>query len=251
VSETFHDHFSGHADAYAASRPGDYPQELIHFLADAAPSRTLAWDAATGNGQAARLLAERFEQVIATDASGEQIANAPPHPQIQFRTTLSEASGIEQGTVALTTVAQSFHWFDFNRFFDEVRRVSAPQALVAVWCYDLARITPAVDALTDHLARDIVGPFWPPERKWVDERYQTIPFPFEEIEVPRFEMTARWSLERYLAYIQTWSAVKRFSKHHQSDPIDPYRSAFVQAWGGDQHEREIHWPIAVRLGRVG
>ena len=71
----FKDYFSQHASTYARHRP-QYPPELFSWLASIAPSRDLAWDCATGNGQAALGLTPHFEYVVATDASKEQIRNA-------------------------------------------------------------------------------------------------------------------------------------------------------------------------------
>ena len=51
-NDSFKDHFSGHASAYAAFRPS-YPPELFEQLAALNTRRERAWDCATGNGQAA------------------------------------------------------------------------------------------------------------------------------------------------------------------------------------------------------
>ena len=80
----FKDHFSGHAADYANFRP-NYPPELFDYLASISPGRELAWDCATGNGQAAVGLAAHFDEIIATDASAQQIENARPHLRISYR----------------------------------------------------------------------------------------------------------------------------------------------------------------------
>ena len=71
----FKDHFSGHAVEYAKFRPR-YPDKLFEYLASISPRHGLAWDCATGNGQAAVGLIRHFDSVIATDASARQIATA-------------------------------------------------------------------------------------------------------------------------------------------------------------------------------
>src|ERR1043165_3827980 len=116
---TFKDHFSKQASDYAKFRPR-YPRELFEYLGSVAPSRRMAWDCATGNGQAAVELAELFNRVIATDASQKQIANAQPHERVEYRVEAAEASGIESGSVDLIMVAQALHWFDRRRFYEEV-----------------------------------------------------------------------------------------------------------------------------------
>ena len=94
------------------------------------------------------------------------------------------------------TVATAVHWFDFDRFYAEVERVLAPGGALAVWAYNLARVTPEVDVLIDRLARELVGPYWPPERRWVDEDYRTLPFPFDEVATPQLWIEERWDLPR-------------------------------------------------------
>jgi methylase of polypeptide subunit release factors len=79
---TFKDHFSKQAAGYAKFRPR-YPPQLFDSLGRIAPSRQLAWDCATGNGQAAIGLASVFDRVIATDASEKQIANAQSHEIVE------------------------------------------------------------------------------------------------------------------------------------------------------------------------
>src|SRR5579864_4799887 len=87
------DHFSGHAADYAAYRPG-YPPALFELLASLPRRRALALDCATGSGQAAVGLAERFDHVVAIDASSEQLARAPRHPRIEYRVARAEETGV-------------------------------------------------------------------------------------------------------------------------------------------------------------
>src|ERR1700712_181091 len=171
---SFKDHFSGHAAVYASFRP-TYPAALFDFVLSLTPGRALAWDCATGNGQAALGLADAFEHVIATDASAAQLEHALAHPKIEYRQAPAEDSGLAAGSVDLITVATALHWFDFDRFYAEARRVLAPGGALAAWAYNLPRVTPEVSALIDHLAREVVGTYWPPERKWVDDDYHDVP----------------------------------------------------------------------------
>lgn len=245
---TFKDHFSGHAKDYASYRPG-YPEELLDFVSTLPRWRGTAWDCGTGSGQAALGLAERFEQVIATDPSAAQIEHAEPHPRIEYQTVAAEASGLRDASVDLVAVAQAFHWFDFERFFAETRRVLAPGGAVALWTYNLARITPEVDAWTDRMAHRHVGSWWPPERRWVDEEYRTIPFPFPEVEAPAFCYQVDWDLGRYLRYVGTWSACKRYEADTGRDPIAETRRDVTAAWGDPKTVRTISWPIFLRASQ--
>jgi SAM-dependent methyltransferase len=121
----FKDHFSRQAADYAKFRPS-YPREIFDYVGSIAPSRQLAWDCGTGNGQAAVGLASVFARVIATDASEKQIANAQPHERVEYRVAPAENSGTKSGSVDLIMVAQALHWFDLDRFYAEARRAMKP-----------------------------------------------------------------------------------------------------------------------------
>lgn len=245
------DHFSRVAQAYAAARPR-YPPELFAFVAAACARRELAWDCACGSGQATLALAEHFARVVASDSSAAQIAAAPAHPRIAWRTAPAEASGLEPGTVDLVTVAQALHWFDLEPFYAEVRRVLAPGGVLAVWTYGVQRVEGAeVDALVQRFYRETVGPYWPPERRHCEDGYRMLPFPFAQLQAPPFRMAARWPLERFLDYLRSWSATGRYVAATGADPVAALGQALAPLWGGPGALRLVTWPLAVRVGRTG
>ncbi len=241
----FKDHFSGHAASYAAFRPG-YPPALFRFLADASDARRLAWDCATGNGQTAVALADYFDRVIATDASAAQIAAARAHPKVRYGVATAEDSGLDDGSVDLITVAQALHWFDLDRFFVEASRVLVPGGVLAAWSYGLCRVEPAVDALVLALYRQL-EPYWPPERRLVDEGYRGVELPMPAIHRPRLEMTVRWDAGAMLGYLRTWSASQRCLREQGADPVAAIADRLHSAWGAAG--RDVRWPLAIKLGR--
>lgn len=245
---TFHDHFSEHAKDYARFRP-TYPDSLYTFLADAVTARGLAWDCATGNGQAAVGLAKHFERVIATDASRPQIVQALAHPRVEYRVAEATQSGLADASVDLVTIAQALHWFDTPTFYAEVRRVLTPAGVCAAWGYGLMRIAPAIDAVVDHYYRDVVGPYWPPERVHLDAGYATLGFPFAEIAAPPFAMQATWPLAGLLGYLATWSATKRYVQILGMDPLDRVSGDLTRAWGPADVTHLVTWPLYLRVGR--
>ena len=245
------DHFSAVAPGYAAYRPR-YPSALFDFLADHAPSRALVWDCACGNGQATIDLAERFDRVIATDSSAAQIAQAPPHRRIEWRVAPGERSGMADATCDLVTVAQALHWLDIDAFFREAGRVTRSGGLVAVWSYgDVGLDFTEGDALVRRFSRTIVGPYWPPQRRLVDEGYRSITMPFDELEVPEYEMTERWTLEQLVGYAGTWSATSAYRKALNTDPTVDLAERLREVWGDPDSARRVVWPLTVRVGRVG
>lgn len=246
----FRDLFSGHADLYAAARPA-YPAALFEWLAGLVAPRRLAWDCATGNGQAAMGLARWFDAVVATDASEGQLAHATPHPAIEYRLALADRSGLAAGSVDLVTIAQALHWLDLPAFYAEVRRVGRPGGVLAAWCYVLPEVDGGVDAVVHHIYRDVVGPYWTPERRLVEEGYRTVPFPFDEVTPPAFRIVEPWDLGRLLRYIESWSAVQRYRNERGDDPLAPVRPALEAAWGDPSQPREVAWPVHLRAGRLG
>lgn len=244
---TFKDHFSGHAADYARHRP-TYPRALFAWLAEHAPGRRQAWDCATGNGQAAVALAEQFEHVVATDASGEQIASAVHHPRVTYECAPAEATSLAAGSCDLITVAQALHWFDRDAFYCEVERVACPGALIAAWMYNLLRVEPAIDAIVHRFMEQTVGSYWPPERELLDGSYSAIEFPFVEVPPPAMAIEVEWSVAQVLRYIATWSAVRRFRSERGEDPVTALAAELEPAWGGGL--RRVCWPLVVLAGRV-
>ena len=241
------DHFSHASDDYRRWRPG-YPPELFEWLASQSPSTALAWDCATGNGQAAVALAAVFARVIATDASAAQIREAEPCEGIEYRVAPAEDSALGDASVDLVTVAQALHWFDVERFHAEAQRVLKPGGVIAEWGYGLALISPEIDIPVLEFSAITVGPYWPPERALVEAAYVDLPFPFERLDAPAFAMQARWDLDRFIAYLGTWSSVTGYRRALGRDPLPALREDLAQLWGNV--EREIRWPLVLRVGRT-
>ena len=246
---TFPDHFSAASESYAKFRPR-YPDALFDFLAREAPARDAAWDAGTGNGQAAVGLARWFEHVTGTDASAAQIERALPHPRVSYRVSPAEASGLQAASVDLVAVAQAVHWFDRERFWAEARRVMRPRGTIAIWTYLLFEITPEIDDIVRRFYSGIVGPYWPPERRLTEQRYQTIEFPFLEFDAPDFTIEQTMTLDDVAGYIRTWSTTRAFMEHKHRDPVDDLVKELTRAWLVPQQERRARWPVAMRVGRT-
>jgi SAM-dependent methyltransferase len=246
---TFKDHFSGHASLYAQARP-HYPDALFDWIAQMAPSRERAWDVGCGNGQASIALARRFERVVATDPSAQQIGNAERHPRVEYRVEPDEHTSTADRSVDAVIVAQALHWFDLPRFVEEVQRVAKPGALFAAWSYAGCNVTPQVDAVIAHLYDEMLGAYWPPERRLVDEGYASLALPFEPVLAPAFEMRVEWDAEQLLAYLSSWSAAQRFHAATGRDATAEIADALRTAWGDPQQARSVRWNLGLRAGRV-
>ena len=245
-SSSFPDYFSSVAAQYAANRP-QYPEELFAWLASLVAQHELALDVGTGNGQAATRLAEHFSQVIATDPSAEQLANAVQNERVSYRIAKAEESGLQDQSADLITAATAAHWFDHMAFHAEVDRVLKPGGVLAVWNYSWAVVTPKVDAVVDRF-RTFVQPYWPAGREHIDTGYRTLPFPYLDLSgVPEFACRMQWTADRFLGYIGTWSAVQAARRVLPDDPINALAPELREAWG--ENVREVRSPIAMRVGR--
>lgn len=244
----FADHFSVGAAGYARFRPR-YPDALVVWLAERAPARRTAWDCAAGNGQAAVALARRFDVVVATEPSAAQVEARERDGRVRWARATAEAVPLAGRSVDLATVAQALHWLDRDAFYAEARRVLRPGGVLAVWAYGLMTVSDAVDPIVRELHGPILADCWPTERRWVDEGYAALDFPFAALPAPPFAMEARWTLAELLGYLATWSAVRAYRARRGADPLALVHDRLAAAWG-DAERRTVRWPLAVRAGRV-
>lgn len=248
--ETFNDQFSNHAALYAKARPM-YPPELFSWLANLAEEKDLAWDCATGNGQAAMGLAAHFKTVIATDASQAQLDQAKPHPAIKFKQSMAEdCAAIRNASLDLITVATAAHWFDLDRFYTEVRRTLKPGGLLAIWSYAGNTVNPQVDEIVQDLLNNTLGSSWPIQTRanW-QYKYTTLPFPYELITTPVFQCEATWSFDQMIDYINSWSGVRIYRTETGLDPVAAIYTDLRTAWGPAKTLHDCIWNLYLKVGR--
>ncbi|KAA9133309.1 class I SAM-dependent methyltransferase [Marinihelvus fidelis] len=244
----FKDHFSGHAGDYARYRPR-YPDHFFDSLAEHSPGQQQAWDVGCGNGQLAAGLSRHFERVYATDASAEQVAAAPAMDGVTFAVEPAEHCSLPDDSADLVTVGQALHWFDHPAFFAEAGRVLRPGGLFVAVSYALCRISPAVDAEIEVLYRDVLGPYWPPERALVESGYAGMAHPFTPVTLPAMDMRLRWSLADLVHYLNTWSAAQRHEKATGKNAIEMVLKRLEAVWGEPNQTREVVWPLNTLSGR--
>lgn len=239
--------FSEGGREYARHRPA-YPDALADALGELAPARHLAWDAGCGSGQLSTLLGDRFERVVASDASGEQVAWARRHPRVEYRVAPVGDTGLADASVDLAVAAQAAHWFDLDAWFGEIARVARPEAAVAMVTYGDVEVDGAPGEIVHRFNRETLAPWWPPERRHVVEGYASLPFPFAEVALRVAPMTASWDAEALLGYVGTWSAVRAMERARGREPFERLAEEIRKAWGPGR--RGVRWPLTVRAGRV-
>jgi len=246
--KAFADHFSTISAEYAAYRPR-YPEGLFTALAGAVSRRTLGWDCATGTGQAAVQLARWFDRVVASDASASQVRQGEGRESVWYIAATAERVPLRAGSADLITVAQALHWIQLDQFYAEARRVLAPGGLVAVWTYGRHWVDGGpIDQHVGHFYEQVVGPYWPPERRWVEAGYAGLPFPFEKVPLTIPPMTEEWTLAQMLGYISTWSAVVRYTRENRVNPVLALAERLGPHWEADR-PRRIEWTLTLLAGR--
>jgi ubiquinone/menaquinone biosynthesis C-methylase UbiE len=242
------DLFSGHAADYALYRPG-YPTALYDWVFDRVSCFDSAWDCGTGNGQVANVLAKRFKKVEATDISDAQIQEAVSPANVHYRVSPAESTPFDSTSFDLITVGQALHWFDFDRFNAEVKRVAKPGALLAVWTYELLSISPETDAVIADFYRNTVGTYWDKERRHVENQYAAIPFPYQNVEKRVFLQTYEWTLDQVCHYLHTWSSVRKFEKMNKINPVAELQRQLAVPWGASEC-KTVTFPVFTQLGTV-
>lgn len=246
---SFKDYFSAQSKEYSLYRP-KYPAELFEYLSSIAPEHELAWDCATGNGQAAVGLVPFFKKIIATDASPKQLEYAISEPAITYKRALAEESGLPSESVDLLTVATAIHWIDTERFYPEVRRILKPRGVIAVWLYDHCRIEENIDLISIEYSENTVGQYWPIENRKAWDFEKSVDFPFEKISAPEFLLKVNWDLNEYLKYLHTWSSTQNYIAKTGKDPIEDLRKKLKDTWKNENEKKEVTWKLVMKVGRV-
>ena len=240
--------FGDKADDYRAFRPR-YPDALFAWLAGVAKERRLAWDCGAGSGQAAVGLARHFARVLATDEDTRQLARAPTAPNIDYRIARAEDDLGLRADVDLIACACSIHWFDLPRFYESARRALRPDGVIAAWTYDWPWTQIAeIDAVLLRLKEDILGPFWGENASLYFNRYETLDFPFKEIEGPRFQTPVARSASKFMSFLRTWSAVEKYRLRHDSDPLALIDRQLEDAWRAQPPILPLSVPLYLRCG---
>ncbi|HMT29544.1 MAG TPA: class I SAM-dependent methyltransferase [Bacteroidia bacterium] len=249
MAHTIKDNFSNQSDTYAMFRPG-YPDALFDFILNHTEGRSAALDCATGNGQVAGVLSEYFNQVFATDISEKQLQHAIQKSNIHYSVSRAEVNNFDNSQFDLITVGQAAHWFDLPLFYKEVSRILKPGGLLALFGYVLPTINEEVDSVIHEFYEGVLGKYWDPERKIVDDRYRSIPFPYQKITNNGFEKSYEWSKEQLIGFLSSWSAVQHYKKSTGEDAMEKLLKPMGEVWT-DGDVKRITFPVFVIAGLKG
>lgn len=243
------DLFSAQASAYAKYRPA-YPKELFDYILQYVHGKERAWDCATGNGQAAQMLAGCFRVVEATDISEEQLKNAVGTSNIRYRLSPAEKTPFADNSFDLITVATAYHWLDWKAFYNEATRVGKKNGVVAVWAYNVVQCADeAINAAVQDFYYRIIHSYWDRERRHVEEAYRNVAFDFVPLPSKDFWLNVAWTLPELLGYASTWSAVQHYQRLNNRSPLPLLQQRLHGVWSGNG-KKAFRFPLFLRLGRI-
>ena len=278
--------------SYAAIRPS-YPQSLYNrILSFHHGPRNLLLDLGTGHGLVPRALASSFKQLIGTDPSPGMISQArsltpsDQYPSITYEVASAEdLPFVQNESVDMVVAAQSGHWFDYPRFWKEMRRVVRSGGTVAFFGYkDHVFVDyPKASKIMAHYGYDDrddrLGPFWQqPGRSILQDQLRKVQPPQEEWEqVTRIEyepgtngrrsgegtlfLEKRMKVGEVLEYVRTWSSYHAWREAHpeempirdggQGDVLDKMFKEMKEAenWENEDLEVDIEWGTSLVMAR--
>ncbi len=241
--------FADKADLYAVARPM-YPQALFDFISSITNGRDRAWDCASGNGQAAVGLVKSFSKVYASDISHEQIANAFQSPNIEYSVQAAENTNYMDHQFDLVNVAQALHWFDYEKYWDEVSRVLNPRGVFVAYSYIWPAVNNAVDDVVEQSLKKIIEPYWASNNRIVWDGYKTVDFPFKRLATPDIDLTNQWDLHQFVDYLHTWSATRRCMEEIGDDFFNAAKENLTKVWGDPNTKMTIKNPLTIIAGNA-
>jgi hypothetical protein len=118
-----------------------------------------------------------------------------------------------------------------------------------VWGYGLCKINHEVDEVFLDFYNNTVGPYWDNARKLVEDEYRSLPFPFEQIQSPEFEIIVEWTLDQFMGYLTSWSATQKYIKSHKINPVELVTEKLKPHWPSDELKC-LTFPVFLKLGRI-
>ncbi|XP_067121950.1 putative methyltransferase DDB_G0268948 isoform X1 [Centruroides vittatus] len=214
-----------HAAEYAKYRPRSPPavaEKIIQYLKEKITTLNHALDIGCGSGQSTALFASHFEKVTGIDVSQAQIEEAIKNNKftnVEYKVSSAEDTKLENESIQLVAASQSVHWFDLDKFYNEVDRLLVPNGVLAMYGYSVVMPHPldvkvrekAVDIVNKFYEEDI-GKYWSPERKHVDNSYEDITFPYRDYIRTTVTHQSDLPLLNYLGYFTTWSSYQELLK---------------------------------------
>uniref|UniRef100_A0A131YCY3 Methyltransferase n=1 Tax=Rhipicephalus appendiculatus TaxID=34631 RepID=A0A131YCY3_RHIAP len=176
----------------------------------------LCVDVGCGPGQSTELFCPHFRKVVGTDISETQIGIARAActaKNVSFEVSNAESLPFDDGTVALVSTVNALHWFRWDAFFAEVRRVLVDGG---VFCPSLFRLRAVAepgleDCLEEFRYQEFKGYLTAQHDFWT-YGYENTDVPFSDVRKKDFVVNEMTTLSAVLACVRTWSFVIRMEE---------------------------------------
>ncbi len=149
--------FTGKADFYDKYRPS-YPDSLIDWLYEKTNADTVA-DIGAGTGKFTACLLKKPWKITAVEPNPDMSEKLGRLKGITVINASAENTSIEQGSIALVTAAQAFHWFDEELFKKECKRILKPGGKLAVIYNERNYTGCEISKLRDEICQKYCGAF--------------------------------------------------------------------------------------------
>lgn len=149
--------FTGKADFYNKYRPS-YPDSLIDWLYEKTNADTVA-DIGAGTGKFTACLLKKLWKITAVEPNPDMSEKLGRLKGITVINASAENTAIEQGSIALVTAAQAFHWFDEELFKKECKRILKPDGKLAVIYNERNYTGCGISKLRDEICQKYCGAF--------------------------------------------------------------------------------------------
>lgn len=173
----------------------------------------LCVDVGCGPGQSTECFSPHFKAVLGTDISETQIDIARATctaNNVTFQVAQAESLPVEAGSVALVSTVNALHWFHWDAFFAEVRRVLCDGGVFCPSLYRLRAVAePGLEDCLEEFRREEFKGYTTPQHDFWTYGYDYTEVPFNDAQKRDFVVKEITTLSAVMALVRTWSFVIR------------------------------------------
>ncbi|SCV00150.1 LANO_0F05446g1_1 [Lachancea nothofagi CBS 11611] len=273
------------SDFYQKNRP-TYPESLYEAIKSYHDGVSeIAIDIGCGTGISTFPLLRYFSKVFGLDPSPTMLTPAnkckedlkpEDRSRIEFKVCAAEklSTLFNEDSIDIVVGAESIHWVDHRRFFEEAHRVLRPHGTIAYWFYVepiFLDFPEANEIYEKYVYEDpaYMGPLWKPGKEYLRLFGETIRIPddkFYEIKkhiyrplksehkTAYFEQRNSYTLGDFRRYLRSWSAYHTWQQIHGGPDRDIAEMLIDELklkcnWGEETTKLRVEWGTAYYMAR--
>jgi len=264
-----------HAESYAKYRPQSAPEVAELAMAylkqgkqESKDTFDFLVDIGCGNGQSTSMFAPYFSKILGIDPSENQIKYAQANnsdSKITYQVGAAEDIPVPDHSVDLIAAGEAIHWVEFEKFFEECKRVLKPDGCIVLHGYNMPRlsISDDEDATADSLSQEFFNScIWNERVKHVIDGYKEIfelvPTKNKERNAHVTDLVRKTTLLGALQYFQTWSGYQEYKKQKGDSDQEDISSVLsrklkkhwnVESKNDDEIKITIKYPVFMILSK--